>query len=157
MTTITLDQVPTLSRTPDTGLLVILAALFITAILAHRLWRGKIRAEDELMAFQKDSAFSSGRYRAGFRRLQSIAAFADRATGLVVEPTPGWLAAGLAEGGRKVWGEDSAAESAWKSIPAPDAENHAGAPVPLVMAGRSFHAEPLDGENLGIVLVQEIR
>lgn len=157
MTTITLDQVPALSRTPDAGLLVILAALFFTAILAHRLWRGKIRAEDELAAFQKDSAFSMGRYRAGFRRLRSVAAFADRATGLVVEPTPGWLAAGLAEGGRKIWGEDSAAESAWKSISPPDAENRAGEPVRLVLTGRSFYAEPLEGENLGIVLVQEIQ
>ena len=157
MTTITLDQVPALSRTTDTGLLVILAALFFTAILAHRLWRGKIRAEDELMAFRKDSGFSMGRYRAGFRSLQSVAAFADRATGLVVEPTPGWLTAGLAEGGRKVWGEDATAESVWKSIPAPDAGNHVGGPVAFVMAGRSFRAEPLDGENLGIVLVQEIR
>lgn len=157
MIAITLDQAPSLSRAPDTGLLVILAALFFTAILAHRLWRGKIKAEDELTAFQKDSAFSMGRYRAGFRRLQSIAAFADRATGLVVEPTPGWLAAGLAEGGRKVWGGDSTAEIAWKSIPAPDAENHVGEPVHFEMAGRSFQAEPLEGENLGIVLVQEIR
>lgn len=157
MTTITLDQAPQLSRTPDTGLLVILAALFFTAILAHRLWRGKIKAEDELTAFQKDSAFSTGRYRAGFRRLQAIAAFADRATGLVVEPTPGWLAAGLAEGGRKIWGADSSAEIAWKSIPAPDAENHVGEPVRFVLVGRSFQAEPLDGENLGIVLVQEIK
>ncbi len=157
MTTITPDQLPTLSRTPDAGLLVILAALFFTAILAHRLWRGKIRAEDELAAFQKDSAFSTGRYRAGFRKLQSISAFADRATGLVVEPTPGWLAAGLAEGGRKVWGEDATAESVWKSIPAPDAEHHVGEPVLFVMAGRSFRAEPLDGENLGIMLVQEVR
>jgi len=156
VTTITLDQVPTLSRTPETGLLVILAALFFTAILAHRLWRGKIRAEDELAAFQKDSAFSMGRYRAGFRKLRSIAAFADRATGLVVECSPGWVAAGLAEGGRKVWGEDSTAENVWKSIPAPDAENHVGEPVCFAMAGRSFQAEPLEGENLGIVLVQEI-
>ena len=157
MITITLEQVPPLSRTPDTGLLVILAALFFTAILAHRLWRGKIRAEDELTAFQKDLAFSMGRYRVGFRKLQSIAAFADRATGLVVEPTPGWLAAGLTEGGRKVWGTDSAVESAWKSIAAPDTENHVGEPVRFVMAGRAFQAEPLEGENLGIVLVQEIR
>ena len=157
MITITLEQVPPLSRTPDTGLLVILAALFFTAILAHRLWRGKIRAEDELAAFQKDLAFSMGRYRVGFRKLQSIAAFADRATGLVVECSPGWVAAGLAEGGRKVWGDDSTAESTWKSIAAPDTENHVGEPVRFVMAGRAFQAEPLEGENLGIVLVQEIR
>lgn len=154
--TITLDQVPALSRTPDTGFLVVVAALFFTAILAHRLWRGKIRAEDELMAFQKDAAFSMGRYRAGFRKLRAVAAFADRATGLVVEPTPGWLAAGLAEGGRKIWGEDGIAEGVWKSIPAPDAENRVGGPVGFAMAGRSFIAEPLEGENLGIVLVQEI-
>jgi hypothetical protein len=156
VTAITLEQVPAFSRTPDTGLLVILGALFFTAILAHRLWRGKIRAEDELTAFQRDAAFSMGRYRAGFRKLRSIAAFADRATGLVVEPTPGWLEAGLAEGGRKVWGEDSAAETAWRSISAPDAGNHPGEPVRFAMAGRSFLAQPLDGENLGIVLVQEI-
>lgn len=157
MTTITLAQVPALSRTPDAGLLAILAALFFTAILAHRLWRGKIRAEDELSAFQKDAAFSMGRYRAGFRKLKSIAAFADRATGLVVEPTPGWLEAGLAEGGRKIWGGDADAETAWKSIAPPDAENRAAEPVRLVVAGRSLLAEPLAGENLGIVLVQEIR
>jgi hypothetical protein len=138
-------------------MLVILAALFFTAIMAHRLWRGKIKAEDELTAFQKDSAFSLGRYRAGFRKLQSVAAFADRGTGLVVEPTPGWLTAGLAEGGRKVWGEDSAAESLWKSIPPPNAENRVGEPIRFTLAGRTFQAEPLEGENLGIVLVQEIQ
>ena len=80
MIIITLEQVPSLSRTPDTGLLVILAALFFTAILAHRLWRGKIRAEDELTAFQKDLAFSMGRYRVGFRKLQSIAAVKNNLT-----------------------------------------------------------------------------
>lgn len=148
---------PPFSPTLDAGVLAILAALFFTAILAHRLWRGKIRAEDELLAFQKDSAFSTGRYRAGFRSLRAVAAFADRGTGLVVEPTPGWLAAGLAEGGRKIWGTDAAAESTWKSIPPPDPDNHVGEPVRFVMAGRSFLAEPLEGENLGIVLVQEIR
>lgn len=157
MIAFTLDQSSSLSRTHDTGLLVILVALFLTAILAHRLWRGKIRAEDELTAFQKDSAFSVGRYRAGFRSLRSIAAFVDRATGLVVEPTPGWLAAGLSEGGRKVWGEDVEAENVWESIPAPDIENHVGEPVCFTMAGRSFQAVPLEGENLGIVFVQEIR
>lgn len=156
MTTITLDQLPPLSRTPDTGLLVILAALFFTAILAHRLWRGKIRAEDELTAFQKDMAFSAGRYRAGFRQLRAIAAFADRATGLVVEPTPGWLAAGLAEGGRRIWGEDGMVEGVWKSIPAPGPENQVGKPVLFAMGGRTYQAEPLEGESLGIVLVQEI-
>ncbi len=108
------------------------------------------------MAFQKDTAFSLGRYRAGFRGLRSIAAFVDRATGLVVEPTPGWLAVGLAEGGRKVWGDDAAAEGIWKSIPAPDADNHVGGAVRFALGGRSFIAEPLGGENLGIVLVQEI-
>ncbi len=157
MIAITPDQVPQLSRTPDTGLLVVLAALFFTSILAHRLWRGKIKAEDELMASQKDAAFSGGRYRAGFRKLRAIAAFADRVTGLVVEPTPGWLAAGLAEGGRKIWGEDITVESAWKSIPAPDAGNRVGEPIRFVMAGRSFQAEPLADENLGLVLVQEIQ
>ncbi len=152
-----LESGPGLSRTTDTGLLVIVAALFLTAILAHRLWRGKIRAEDELMAFRRDAAFSAGRYRAGFRKLQSVAAFADRATGLVVEPTPGWVAKGLAAGGRKVWGDDATAEASWQSIPPPDAENHVGAPVRFTLAGHLFEAEPLDRENLGLVLVQEIQ
>ena len=151
------DPTPQFPRTMDAGVLVILAALFFTAILALRLWRGKIRAEDELVAFQKDSAFSTGRYRAGFRKLRALVAFVDRATGLVVEPTPGWLAAGLAEGGRKIWGDDAAAESAWRSIPPPDAKNQVGDPVRFILAGRSFLAEPLEGENLGIVLVQEIQ
>lgn len=156
MIAITPDQIPSLSRPVDTGFLIVLGALVFTAILAHRLWRGKIRAEDELTAFQKDAAFSMGRYRAGFRKLRSAAAFIDRATGLVVECSPGWLSAGLAEAGRKVWGEDSAAESAWVSIPPPDAEGRVGEAVRFVLGGRSFLAEPLEGESLGIVLVQEI-
>ncbi|MBL0312091.1 MAG: hypothetical protein IPP78_05110 [Holophagaceae bacterium] len=156
MIAITLDPGPPLSRTTDTGLLVVISALFFTAILAHRLWRGKIRAEDELVAFQKDFGLSMGRYRAGFKRLQSIAAFVDRATGLVVEPTPGWLAAGLAEGGRRIWGEDGMVEGVWKSIPAPGPENQVGKPVLFAMGGRTYQAEPLEGESLGIVLVQEI-
>lgn len=156
MTTITPGLVPAFTRPADTGFLIVLAALFFTAILAHRLWRRKIRAEDELVAYQKDAAFSMGRYRTGFRKLRSIVAFVDRATGLVVECSPGWLSAGLAEAGRKIWGEDSAAEGAWESISPPDGDGHVGEAVQFVLGDRSFHAEPLDGESLGIVLVQEI-
>ena len=154
---IALDPIPQLSGTMDNGLLVLIVTLFGVSILAHRLWRGKIRAEDELTAFQKDLAFSQGRYRVGWRKLNAVAAFADRVTGLVVEPTPGWTAAGLPEGGRKIWGEDTAAESAWRAIPGPDAENRVGPAIRFDLTGRSFLAEPMDGENLGIVLVQEIQ
>lgn len=156
MIAITPDQVPPLSRPADAGFLIVLGALAFTAILAHRLWRGKIRAEDELAAHQKDAAFSLGRYRAGFRKLRALAAFVDRSTGLVVECSPGWQSAGLAEAGRKIWGEDSAAESAWKTIPPPDAEGRVGGAVRIVLGSRAFEAEPLDGTSLGIVLVQEI-
>ncbi len=156
MIAITPGQIPSLSRPTDTGFLIVLGALIFTAILAHRLWRGKIRAEDERAALQKDAAFSLGRYRMGFRKLKSIAAFVDRATGLVVECSPGWVSAGFAEAGRKIWGDDAAAESAWKTISAPDAEGHVGGAVRFVLGGRSLEAEPLDGTSLGIVLVQEI-
>lgn len=156
MIAITPEQVPSLSRPADAGFLIVLGALAFTAILAHRLWRGKIRAEDELAAHQKDAAFSMGRYRMGFRKLRSVAAFVDRSTGRVVECSPGWASAGLAEAGRKVWGEDSAGETAWSSIPPPDAEGRVGEAVRFILGGRSFEAEPLDGTSLGIVLVQEI-
>lgn len=154
--TLAQDLTPHLSRPMDRGLLVLIITLFGVSILAHRLWRGKIRAEDEFLAFQKDLALSQGRYRTGWRKLLTVAAFADRVSGLVVEPTPGWISAGLPEGGRKVWGEDATAESAWRAIPSPNAEDQAGEPVRFVMAGRSFLAEPMGGESLGIVLVQEI-
>lgn len=156
MIAITPDQVPSLSRPVDAGFLIVLGALVFTAILAHRLWRGKIRAEDELAAHQRDIAFSLGRYRTGFRKLRALAAFVDRSTGLVVECSPGWLSAGLAEAGRKVWGEDLAAETAWGSIPPPDAEGRVGEAVRFILGDCSFEAEPLDGASLGIVLVQEI-
>lgn len=138
----------------DRGTLVVVAALFLVSILAHRLWRGKIRAEDEREALRKDAAFSQGRYRAGFRALAAPVAFADRATGLVIEVTPGWSLAGLPEAGKPLWAELPALEAAWRAIPAPLADGRAAEPVDLELPGHPLRATPLAGDSLGVVLLE---
>ncbi len=137
----------------DGGLLLIVAGLFFASILAHRYWRAKIRLEDELEAFRRDSGFTQARYREAWRRLEAAAAFVDRSNGLVIEVTRGWEAAGLPGAGSRLHSGDAALESAWKALPPPDAEGHAGPPVGVVLQGRTFTATPLEGASLGIILL----
>lgn len=149
-----LMDTPALPHASDRGTLLVVGALFFVSILAHRLWRGKIRAEDECEALKKDQAFSQGRYRAGFRGMAGAAAFVDRATGLVIEGTPGWRDAGLPEAGKALWQDDAAAEAAWKAIPAPAADGTPAAPTEVSLGGQSLRALPLGGDSLGVVLVE---
>ena len=137
----------------DRGLLLLVAALFLVTILAHRYWRAVIRLEDELQAQRLDGERALERYRLAFRVLPYPAAFVDRATGLVLEAAPGWLAQGLPPGGSELWAQDPALESSWRSIAAPDAEHRPAPAVLLELAGQGFRAEPLGGASLGVVLV----
>ena len=139
----------------DRGVLLLVAALFLATILAHRYWRAVIRLEDDLEAQRLDSQRTLERYRVAFRALPYPAAFVDRATGLVMEAAPGWLRQGLPAGGEALFGEDPALEAAWRSIPAPDAEHRAAPAVDLEIGQRAFRAEPLGGASLGVVLVFE--
>jgi hypothetical protein len=91
---------PALPHHLDRGLLVLVAALFLAAILAHRHWRARIRLEDALVAQARDAAWTFGRFRSAWRLLDAPAAFVDRASGLVVDATPGWTALGLPPVGR---------------------------------------------------------
>ena len=138
----------------DRGFLVIVGALIFCAILAHRYWRAKIRLEDELVSVRKDLGFHLGRYQRAWRGLQLPAALADRATGLVVEATPGWAALGLPAAGATLPGGETEAKAAWAAIPAPDAEGRVAGAVDLNVAGRALRAQPLAGEALGLVLVE---
>ena len=137
----------------DNGVLLLVAALFLVTVLAHRYWRAKIRLEDELQAQKLDAERVLERYRMAFRRLPHPAAFVDRATGLVMEAAPGWGEAGLPEPGEPVYRDDPGLEAAWKAIPAPDPEHRPAAPVRLELRGGAFLAEPLAGPSLGVVLV----
>jgi len=137
----------------DGGLLLVVAGLFFASILAHRYWRAKIRLEDELEAFRRDSGFTQARYREAWRRLGAAAAFVDRGNGLVIEVTQGWEAAGLPGAGSRLHSGDPVLEAAWKALPPPDAEGHAGPPREVVLRGRACTATPLDGASLGIILV----
>ena len=137
----------------DYGVLLLVAALFLASILAHRYWRAQIRLEDQLAALGRDAERSFERYRAAFRRLPFPAAFVDRATGLVLEADPGWLAAGLPEAGAPVFLDDPELEAAWRAIPPPDAGDRPAEPVELCLRGAAFRAEPLAGVSLGVVLV----
>lgn len=149
-----LVQAPPLPQASDRGTLLIVAALLFVSILAHRLWRGKIRAEDEREALRKDLAFSQGRYRAAFRALQSPAAFADRATGLVMEVTPGWSQAGLPEAGQPIWSQAPPLENEWRNIPSPGADGQVPGAMTLSAGTRTLVATPLSGESLGVVLLE---
>lgn len=148
------SSTPALPHATDRGTLLVVAALFLVSILAHRLWRGKIRAEDEREALRKDLAFSQGRYRAGFRASRHPSAFADRATGLVIEATSGWTEAGLAPAGKPVWQGDPGLEAAWRQIPAPGSEGQPAPPTTLEASGRTLLATPLGGDSLGVVLLE---
>ena len=143
-----------LSTRVDGGLLLILAGLFFASILAHRYWRAKIRLEDELEALKRDLGFTQSRYREAWRRFGAVAAFADRGNGLVIEVTPGWASAGLPGAGSRIYAGDAALEAAWKALPPPDPEGHAGGPVDLKLGVRTFTATPLEGASLGIVLLE---
>lgn len=149
-----LAQAPSLPYAPDRGTLVVLAALFFTSILAHRLWRGKIRAEDEREALRRDLAFSQGRYRAGFKALVSPIAFADRSTGLVMEVTPGWLQAGLPEAGKTLWSQASDLEALWRDIPAPSEDGRPAEVRSLALGAHTLVATPLAGDSLGVILLE---
>ena len=149
-----LGQAPALPHSPDRGSLLLIAVLFFVSVLAHRLWRGKIRAEDEREALRRDLAFSQGRYRAGFRTLAAPVAFADRGTGLVMETTPGWERAGLPAAGQSIWAQAPEFESVWRSIPGPGEDGQAAEPRALPLGERMLQAIPLSGESLGIILLE---
>jgi len=142
---------PVLPQHLDRGLLVLVAALFLASILAHRHWRARIRLEDELAKQARDMAWSLHRFRAAWRHLEAPAAFADRHSGLVVDATPGWAASGLPAAGERLSRGD-AFEAAWSGLVPPEGEAD-GASVTLVLEGRAFLVRPLAGASLGLVLV----
>ena len=146
-------ELPPWPHRVDRGLLLLVAALFLATILAHRYWRAKIRLEDELAAQRLDAERSLEHYRIAFRGLPHPAAFVDRVTGLVLEVTPGWLGAELPGVGTELFTQDPALEAAWRAIPAPDAQHRAAAALELDLRGRCFRVEPLAAASLGLVLV----
>ena len=137
----------------DRGVLLLVAALFLATILAHRYWREVIRLEDEVESRRLDLERALERYQVSFRASPHPAAFVDRVTGLVMEAAPGWSAAGLPAGGEVLYDGDAALEALWKAIPAPDAQHRPAGAQDLLIRGRVFTAEPLSGLSLGIVLV----
>ena len=137
----------------DRGVLLLVAALFLATILAHRYWRAVIRLEDEGAARHLDLERALERYRIAFRASPHPAAFVDRVTGLVMEAAPGWTEAGLPAGGEVIFAGDPALEGLWRAIPGPDAEHRPAGALELSIRGRVFRAEPLGGLSLGIVLV----
>jgi hypothetical protein len=146
-------QLPPWPHKVDGGVVLLVAALFLASILAHRYWRAKIRLEDELEAKDLEARRGFERYRSAFRGLAAPAAFADRATGLVMEATPGWAAKGLPAPGEAIFREDPALEEAWRGIPAPGPDHVPAAPRTLTLMGRDFTATCLGGASLGVVLV----
>jgi len=147
------DPVPLWPHRLDYGVLTLVAALFLATILAHRFWRARIRLEDQLAALARDAERVHERYRLAFRQVGWPLAFVDRATGLVMEAAPGWIAAGLPEAGARIFQDDPELEAAWRAIPAPDAEHRPADPVRLRLQSRAFQAQPLGGASLGVVLV----
>ena len=141
----------------DGGVLLLLAALFLASVLAHRYWRAKIRLEDEVEAQGREALRSFERYRAAFRAMPFPAAFADRATGLVMEATPGWDAEGLPETGDRLYAGDAALEAAWNAIPPPSEDDAPAPPQDLDLGGRTLRALCLGGASLGVVLVVPAR
>lgn len=146
-------QLPPWPHKVDGGVLLLVAALFLASVLAHRYWRAKIRLEDQLEAKDLDQQRAYDRYRAAFRELPGPAAFADRATGLVVEATPGWVRAGLPGPGEPLWGEDAALEALWRAVPAPGPDHRPADPVALELGGRPITARFLGGASLGVALL----
>jgi len=146
-------QLPPWPHKVDGGVLLLVAALFLASVLAHRYWRAKIRLEDELEARDLDARRAFERYREAFRGLTAPAAFADRVSGLVMEATPGWAGQGLPEPGEVVFLEDPALEAAWRAIPAPGPDHLPAGPGPLTLRGRAFTAICLGGASLGVVLL----
>ncbi|HJW09121.1 MAG TPA: hypothetical protein VJ483_05755 [Holophagaceae bacterium] len=138
----------------DRGFLTLVGALIFCAILAHRYWRAKIRLEDELAATKKDLGFHLGRYQRAWRAQHQPAALVDRASALVVEATPGWLALGLPAPGSAVHDGEEGALAAWAAIPAPGADGHARAALEMEVRSRGLRAQPLEAEGLGLVLVE---
>ncbi len=137
----------------DGGVLLLVAALFLATVLAHRYWRAKIRLEDELEARDLDARRAFERYREAFRGLAAPAAFADRVSGLVMEATPGWSRQDLPGPGEPVFGGDPSLEAAWRGIPAPGPDHRPAAPGTLTLRGRAFTATCLGGASLGVVLL----
>lgn len=146
-------QLPPWPHHVDNGVLLLIAALFLVTILAHRYWRAKIKLEDELAAMELDLRRQFERYRTAFQGSGQVVAFVDRGSALVLETAPGWLQAGLPAAGEPVFLEDSELERAWRAIPPPDADHRPAGPVQLSLRGLPFRAEPLAGPSLGIVLV----
>lgn len=146
-------QLPPWPHKVDGGVLLLVAALFLASVLAHRYWRAKIGLEDALEAQELDALRSWERYRLAFRALPAPAAFVDRATGLVMEATPGWVRAGLPGPGVAVHGGDPALEAEWRAVPAPGADHKPAEPMALALRGGAFTATFLGGPSLGVVLV----
>lgn len=144
---------PPWTQRVDGGILLLVAALFLASVLAHRYWRRVIRLEDELEARDADHARSADRYREAFRRSRFPAAFADRATGLVVEATPGWADLGLPGPGELLAAGDAALEEAWRAIPGPAPDGTPAPPVILEAQGVRLDAACLGGPSLGLVLL----
>jgi hypothetical protein len=153
MAMLILASLPPWPHRVDRGVLLLVAALFLVTILAHRYWRATIRLEDEALARGLEAERALERYRVQFRTSPHPAAFADRATGLVMEAAPGWVQAGLPLGGAALFEGDPDLEAAWRAIPGPDAEHRPAQAVELVIRQRPFRAEPLGGPSLGIILV----
>ncbi|BDU75762.1 hypothetical protein [Mesoterricola sediminis] len=135
----------------DGGVLLLVAALFLASVLAHRYWRAVIRLEDAAAAREADLTRRLDRYQVAFRRSEAPAAFVDRITGLVVEATPGWAAQGLPAAGTRVFGEDPGQEDAWRRIPPPAEDGAPAEARTLDLAGRRFSATCLGGPSLGLV------
>lgn len=146
-------QSPPWPHKVDGGILLLVAALFLVSVLAHRYWRAKIRLEDELEAKDLDGRRAFERYRDAFRGLPSPAAFADRISGLVMEATPGWTGQGLPEPGELLFRGDGALEASWRGIPGPGPDHTPADPESLILQGRAFTAVCLGGASLGVVLV----
>lgn len=144
---------PPWTQRVDGGILLLVAALFLASVLAHRYWRRVIRLEDELEARDADHARRADRYREAFRRSPFPAAFADRATGLVVEASPGWTDLGLPGPGEPLAARDPALEEAWRAIPGPAQDGTPALPVILEAGGTRLEAACLGGPSLGLVLL----
>jgi hypothetical protein len=137
----------------DGGIVLLVAALFLVSVLAHRYWRAKIRLEDDLEAKDREASRAFDRYFRAFRALPEPAAFVDRNSALVMEATPGWTREGLPAPGDVLHAGDPSLEEAWRAIPAPGPAHEPAAPVALALGDRAFTATCLGGDSLGVVLL----